>query len=261
MDTTIPRETFDPVGNEKSSLFVTKVLISLNVAVFAIQMALGVSPTNPTSVDLVTFGADLGYLVLVHGEWWRLVSSMFVHVGVIHLAINMYSLWQVGSFTEQLFGRIPLTALYFLAGVAGSSASVGWNPMTVSAGASGAIFGLFGAILGFAIRGRSRLRPEVFRAIRTSIVMTLGYNLIFALSNPFLDHAAHLGGFVIGTLGGFLLTGNFVALRPSRPRLLTLAPCLVAVLLVLTWAHRAGLSNEQLRDARERSQSSPGLTP
>src|SRR5207248_756362 len=110
-------------------------------------------------------------------------------------AINMYSLWSVGRFVERLLGPALFVIVYLLTGLAGSFSSEMWDPLRVSAGASGAIFGLFGVVVGFTIRARKQLPPQALQSLRTGIVMTLAFNLIFALSNPFIDNACHAGGF------------------------------------------------------------------
>lgn len=198
-----------------TKLRVTPFLIGMNVAVFVAMLIRGVSAMQPRSDQLLEFGANFGALVVVEQEWWRPLTAMFVHIGGVHLLVNMYSLWNVGSFVERLLGKPMFAAVYLLTGLAGSFASVLWRPMSISAGASGAIFGLFGVIAGFAFRAREQLPPETFRGLRSSIVATLAFNLVFAISVPFLDHAAHLGGFLVGVLAGVMATASALE-RPGQ---------------------------------------------
>lgn len=196
----------------------TQVLIGLNVAVFAVMvLAFGVSPTSPSSAELLRFGANNGLSVVLQNEWWRALTAMFLHVGVLHLGVNMYSLLQVGGFVEHLLGRRIFVLVYLVTGLASSFSTILWNPLIVSAGASGAIFGLFGVIVGFTIRARKQLAPGVVKSLRTSIISTLGFNLVFGVMNPFIDNAAHLGGLVFGTLAGFMAT-SYSLDGPERRR-------------------------------------------
>ncbi len=194
---------------------VTPFLIGLNLAVFVAMLVRGVSPTQPASEQLLEFGANFGALVVTEGQWWRPFTAMFVHIGAIHLAFNMYALWSVGGFVERLLGRPMFFVVYVLTGLAGSFASILWDPFKVSAGASGAIFGLFGVIIGFTFRARDKLPPQTFASLRTSIVTTLLFNLLFAVSTPFLDHAAHLGGLLTGLLAGVVATASALE-HPSQ---------------------------------------------
>ncbi len=198
-------------------LRVTPFLIGMNVAVFIAMVARGVSPMQPTSDQLLGFGANFGVLVVLEQQWWRPFTSMFVHIGAVHLLINMYSLWNVGGFVERLLGRPMYAAVYVLTGLAGSFTSVLWHPLGVSAGASGAIFGLFGVIVGFTFSARARLPPQAFQSLRSSIIATLAFNLLFALTTPFLDHAAHLGGLLVGVLAGMTATDSAFEQKAQRP--------------------------------------------
>lgn len=210
-------------------LIVTPILIGLNVAVFVAMVASGVSLTSPDIGALMKFGANNGVAVVVNHEWWRPFTAMFVHVGGLHLLVNMYSLWQVGAFVERLLGRTMLAAVYVLTGLAASFASIMWNPIGISAGASGAIFGLFGIITGFTIRARHALPPTTLSALRSSIVTTLGFNLLFVATMPFLDHAAHAGGFAAGVLAGVVATSSALESDLKRPRWSSLLVVLATV--------------------------------
>ncbi|MFZ1612746.1 MAG: rhomboid family intramembrane serine protease [Holophaga sp.] len=186
--------------------WVTPLLMGLNILVFGVMVVAGVHFLSPTSESLVRWGADFGPLTS-NGQWWRLVSATFLHVGIIHLAFNMYVLWDIGGLVERLVGNAAFLALYLLAGVFGSLASLIWNPLVVSAGASGAVFGLFGVLLAFLLRHRHSIPAEVLGKLRKSALAFLGYNLLFSL-RPGVDMAAHLGGL----LGGF--TCAWFAVQP-----------------------------------------------
>jgi rhomboid protease GluP len=186
----------------------TIVLIALNVLVFVVMVLQGVPAFNPRADSLLRWGADYGPLTL-HGQWWRMVVSTFVHFGLIHLLFNMFVLFNIGLFLENLAGRVPFVTLYMVCGLGGSAASLAWHPSVVSAGASGAIFGLYGALLGFLFRRRDSIPAESLTSLRKGALTFIGYNLLYGL-RPGVDMAAHVGG--LGT--GFVL-GLFLIQPPS----------------------------------------------
>lgn len=154
--------------------------------------------------QLVDWGSNLGRLTR-GGQWWRLVSSMFLHGSLWHLLFNMLALWQVGRLAERIFGSTRFVALYMLAGVSGSIASVLWNPHVNSVGASGAIFGIIGGLLAFLGRSNSGVPPTVVSELRSSLIPFLLFSLWMGFVYPHTDNAAHLGGLAGGWLAGHLL--------------------------------------------------------
>jgi len=182
----------------------TNILIALNVLMFLMMVVQGVSVFNPTADSVLRWGADYGPLTL-HGQWWRMLVSTFLHFGLIHLLFNMFVLFNIGLFLEGLADRVPFVVLYLVCGLGGSAASLAWHPSIVSAGASGAIFGLYGALLGFLIRHRGSIPAESLASLRKGALTFLGYNLLYGL-RPGVDMAAHLGGLATGfVLGLFLI--------------------------------------------------------
>src|SRR3974377_1091446 len=127
-------------------LSATHMIVGLNVLVFLAMVLSGVSPLNPTTEQLKHWGANWGPLSL-GSQPWRILTSNYVHVGIVHLAFNMWCLWNLGQLAERILGRLNFVALYTICGLAGSLASLWLHPMVVGAGASGAIFGLAGASL------------------------------------------------------------------------------------------------------------------
>ncbi len=215
--------------------FVAPTLIGLNVVIFALMTLLGVPLFNltdrqPTGLGLQIFalGANYGPATL-GGQWWRLLSSTFIHGGIIHLAFNMQCLWQLGKLTERLYGNWAFLMLYVLSGLGGSVASLWWNPNTVSVGASGAIFGVAGGLAAFLYLGKLPLSRAATQRILSSTMVFVGYNLLFGFINTGIDNAAHIGGLMTGALVGALLT------RPLPPPegFSRLPKALVAVGLVL----------------------------
>jgi len=184
-------------------VWVTPLLIALNVAVFIAMVATGAHPMSPTIDSLLKWGANFGPKT-TSGQWWRLGASMFIHIGVFHIAMNMVVLWSIGRFVERLVGGAGFIALYAVAGLCGSLASVGVHPFMVSAGASGAVFGLYGGLLGFLLRQRGAVPKPLLKKLSGSAVAFVVYNVAFGLV-PGIDMAAHIGGLAGGFGCGLLL--------------------------------------------------------
>jgi len=189
-------ETATPVA------FVTPTLIGINVAVFLVMAFAGVSIENPRPDALIRWGADFGPLV-ARGEWWRLLTAAFVHIGLLHVALNMWALLNGGMFTERLFGNVGFLALYLLSAVGGSVASVAWHPFVVGAGASGAIFGVYGGLIGLLLVQHKSIPSAAASSLGKSAVAFVGYNILFgAAASAHIDQAAHLGGLATGLIAG-----------------------------------------------------------
>ncbi len=178
--------------------FITPILININILVFVLMVLTGVSLIAPGTDSLIAWGADLRPLVL-EGQWWRLFTNMFIHIGIIHLLLNMYALMYIGILLEPHLGKFKFAALYILTGIAASVASTYWHQLTVSAGASGAIFGLYGVFVALLIG--NFIDKATRKALLTSIMVFIGYNLVNGLKAG-VDNAAHIGGLVTGFLAG-----------------------------------------------------------
>ncbi len=182
------------------SFAVTKWLIGINVAMFAVMVVWGhVSWTAPTPDQLEHWGANFGPLTL-SGEWWRLLSNTFIHIGILHLVLNMWCLWNVGALAENLFGETLYTFIYLCSGVAGSLASLAWHPGVSSAGASGAIFGIAGALIVTLKFAHLSAPRTVVAPILRSLVVFAFYNLAYGAVKSGVDNAAHLGGLLAGVV-------------------------------------------------------------
>ena len=199
----------------------TIILLVANVFVFLLMwqtsnLPLSVLAPVPNEV-LIPFGAKVNYLIYAKHQWWRFVTPMFLHVNLLHLLVNMYSLWIVGPYVEKLYGSAKFVVFWVLTGVAGVVASyltvrpsLAVGPVarfifktadSPSAGASGALFGLVGVLFVFGIKFRHEL-PEGFRrAFGTGLLPMIMLNLIIGyMGRGFIDNAAHLGGMVSGAL-------------------------------------------------------------
>ncbi|MFA9559382.1 rhomboid family intramembrane serine protease [Evansella sp. AB-rgal1] len=169
----------------------TYLLLALIMIMFTIVEYYGSSQDVAT---LIEFGAKFNPYIH-EGEWWRFFSSMFLHIGFLHLMMNSLALYFLGSAVERIFGTFRFIFIYFLAGFLGSVASFAFNEQ-VSAGASGAIFGCFGALLYFGLIHRRLF----FRTMGMNVLVILAINLAFGFLVPMVDNGAHIGGLV----GGFV---------------------------------------------------------
>lgn len=183
---------------------ITSVLIGLNILVFLAMLVRGISPMAPTAEQVLHWGANFGPLT-ESGQWWRLFTACFLHFGIVHIGFNMYVLYQVGYFTERLFGGARYLALYLIAGVGGNLIGLWLHPNVVAAGASGAIFGVYGGLLAYLLRYRGVVNPQAAKAVTRSVFIFLGYNLFFGLADRHTDLTAHIGGLATGFLVGLVL--------------------------------------------------------
>ena len=180
----------------------TRALVRINVAIFIAATVMVIESHNMKVVDsCLEWGpATLG------GEWWRMLTSMFLHSGVGHLLGNMWWLWVVGKITERIFSTRTLLALYFLTGLAGALTSLAVHPEIHSAGASGAIFGITGVAIGALWLGR--LPASLLRLSWRlwPLLIFTGLSLYGGATNPRIDNTAHVGGLLSGLLLGILLS-------------------------------------------------------
>ena len=184
--------------------WVTPALIAINVAIFAAMVFIDPGLRDSDPQGYLQWGANFGPLTL-NGQWWRLLTALFVHVNAVHLALNMWALWNVGRLCERLYGRWLMLFVYLASGLVASLTSLLWNSHVVSCGASGAIFGMLGAFLAFLAHRRHEVPAAVARAHWVSTAVFVAYNLFFgALQTP-IDNAAHVGGLVAGFALGWVL--------------------------------------------------------
>jgi membrane associated rhomboid family serine protease len=179
----------------------TMLIIGINAGVFLLEwLAGGMGGLSADQQVLRAFGGKVNDLISQQHQYWRLVTSMFIHIGFLHFLMNNYALWIIGQEIERLYGSARFVTLYLLTGVVGSLASYTFNPGALSAGASGAIFGLFGVMATFAFRFRKELPARLATDIRRRILPVIGINLIFGFSVQIVDNAAHIGGLLAGVV-------------------------------------------------------------
>ena len=200
-----------------SKPIVTYVLLGVIVLVWGLMELMGGSENSRV---LVTFGANYGPLIL-RGETWRLFTSMFLHIGLTHLAFNAYALFIFGLEMERIYGPDRYIVIYILAGLFGSLASfASRGPDVLSAGASGAIFGVIGMNLAFFLLHRETFGHFGRQRLMNTLII-IGINLVFGFTVPGIDNLAHLGGLAAGFLLGYGLAPRYqmVDQYTSTPRL------------------------------------------
>ncbi len=190
---------------------VTPAIIAACVVVWGGMVAWGVAPGEPDTADLLAWGGNNAVRVALRGEAWRLPASVFLHAGILHLAVNMWALAGMGPLVERLYGPLRFATLYLAAGVGGALASTATAPARVSVGASGAIFGVLGAILAFLLVHRRAIPPVVLKPLRSQCLGFVVFNVALGAAVPGIDQAAHLGGLATGFVVG-------LALAPVWPR-------------------------------------------
>jgi rhomboid protease GluP len=209
----------------------TIALLAINIGVFIIMVASGVSWITPQTDQVLRWGADYGPYTL-SGQYWRLITSMFLHFGIIHIFGNMWCLWSLGQLTEKLIDSVSLLGLYLVTGIGASLLSLSWDPMRVSAGASGAIFGIAGALISVLYFGRLGLQPASVRKLLGYVVRFALLNLLFGLQGH-IDNMAHLGGLVTGLIAGLFLAKTFNVAPEERPARRKAVLAVSAVLVIL----------------------------
>ncbi len=189
---------------------ITYGLIGLNLLFYAVSIFYTGSVVDMPAGGLVDLGAVYGPFVVVEGEWWRLLTAMFLHGGMTHLLMNMFSLYIIGRPMELYFSPKSYLSLYLLTGIVGGLISIVVHPETVAIGASGAIFGVFGALSGYFFAYRRELGEHAHQFMK-DFALIIGINLILGFSIPNIDVSAHAGGLVSGLIGGLI-----VARHPER---------------------------------------------
>jgi len=224
-------------------MVVTQAIFGINVAVFvAMSLAVGVTVVgSPAWQELsVRLGANYGPYT-VSGQWWRLLACVFIHGGLLHIAFNMWCLWNLGRLAESVYGHLTFAAVYLIAGLGASFASLVWhtsNPV-FSVGASGAIFGIAGALIASFYLGEFSMPRSAVSGMLRSVVVFVGYNLVFGAVVASTDNSAHVGGLLMGLLLGALIA----KVAPEQDDFLRrIAVLLVGVLLVVggvMWVQRS----------------------
>jgi membrane associated rhomboid family serine protease len=211
---------------------VTTVLVGINVLVFAAMVVTGVSPVQPSIAQLVSWGANFGPLTL-SGEFWRMFTSNYVHIGIIHIGLNMWCLWNLGALAERIFDPWTYIVVYVACGLAGSLNSLYWHPVGVGAGASGAIFGLAGALIAALYLGHLPVPRSAIQGTLRSLLTFAGYNLLFGAIGSGIDNSAHIGGLIFGLAVGAALAHHLTS-GPDVRRTWRTYIAIASILVIVT---------------------------
>jgi rhomboid protease GluP len=200
----------------------TYLLLAINIAVFGWMVFHGVPAREPTIAQLVHYGATNAYLILA-GQWWRLLTATFVHVGLLHIATNMWCLWNLGLLGEPLLGPVGLVTVYLITGIAGNLLSLLFNVfhrngVSVGAGASGAVFGIAGILIVLLSNKKLPIPAFELNRLRRSVIQFAVLNLIIGFAANFtsivnIDNHAHIGGFLSGMALGVPLVPRMTSGR------------------------------------------------
>ncbi|WP_280768441.1 rhomboid family protein [Salipaludibacillus daqingensis] len=213
----------------------TFVLLGIILTIFASIEAVG---STTSTLTLVEFGAKFDPYIL-DGEWWRFFSAMFLHIGFLHLFMNSLALFYLGGAVERIFGTSRFILIYFIAGFIGSVSSFVFND-NVSAGASGAIFGCFGALLYFGLIHKRLF----FRTMGMNVIVILAINLAFGFIVPMVDNGAHIGGLV----GGFAASA-IVGLPHQKgvlKKVIAMGLSIILTITLLLVGYQQDLDKEQI---------------
>jgi rhomboid protease GluP len=188
-------------------------LLAINVVMYVVTILLSqrIGGPDPFSTALYVLGAKENAAIDA-GQWWRLLTPMVLHGNLMHLLFNSYALYILGTDVEYVFGARRFLAIYLLAGLGGSMASYLFNPQSLSVGASGAIFGLLGALAARIFAARRVLGREALKMQLGQIASLVAINLVFGfLPGTNIDNSAHIGGLIVGTLCGLVLAPRYQA--------------------------------------------------
>lgn len=181
---------------------ITNYLIFINVLVFLSMFLIGGMNVFNSVQWLLVFGAHFGPLMIEEGQWFRLITSMFIHGGIMHIFFNMYVLYIFGNLAEKVYGSYKFLTIYVSTGIVAGLTTLVVNPETISVGASGAIFGLIGLLFGTGFRKDT---PTLLKSITgTTLLPMILINVFLGFTVPAINNAAHLGGLFSGFAFGLM---------------------------------------------------------
>jgi len=212
----------------------TYMIIALNLLTYIISSFYSRDFVDMDLEVLVELGALFGPLTVLQDQWWRLGTAMFLHGGMTHILMNMFSLYLIGRGAEMYFDTKSYLSIYLFSGIIGGLVSLYMHPVSVGVGASGAIFGVFGALAGFFLAHKEEIAVQS-KAFMKDFAIIIGINLVIGFSITSVDVSAHIGGLLAGFLGGFLLSKsvNFLSLYNSAMLLIAVV---IAYYLPLQYA-------------------------
>lgn len=222
---------FDQLLARRRRIPVTALLVAVNLLVFAAMLTQGAGLWHTNNAVQLAWGANFGPATK-DGEWWRLGSALFLHFGLAHLALNMLALWDGGRLVERMFGHARFLAIFFIAGLSGNLLSlIAQGDRAVSGGASGAVFGVYGALLAYLWLERRQLRAGEFRPLFLGAALFTAINIGLGFQVTGIDNAAHIGGLTAGILAGAALASPLPS-GESRRRWRPLPAAILALALL-----------------------------
>ena len=221
------REKYGALIPSKSYL-ITPLIVYANAIVFIAMVVAGISPLHPTAQSLLQWGGNLRPAV-AGGEWWRLITYMFLHGGAWHLLMNTYALLYIGMFLEPLMGKLRFTSTYVLTGICAGLMSIEIHPASVCIGASGAIFGMYGVF--FSILTTRHIQKTMRKTMLRSILFFIVFNLMMGLQGN-TDNAAHIGGLMSGLAIGYIYYPGMAKNASTRRQMVTTVILAIAVALL-----------------------------
>lgn len=216
-----------------SNLYLTYAIIGINVLVFILMAVNGAGIFEPNGFVHIRWGSNYTPLTL-SGDWWRLVTNIFIHFGIIHLIMNMYCFYTIGIYLEPMLGKARYISGYLCTGILASLVSLWWHKEGVnSAGASGAIFGMYGIFLALLT---SNLIPESIRkALLQSIGIFVVYNLVYGMKSG-VDNAAHVGGLISGFAIGYLFVYD-IKKEKQEQKLHWVLPVIIVISIATAYSY------------------------
>lgn len=218
--------------DENGSLTVTYTIIGINVLVFMIMGLQGAGFFEANGLVHLRWGSNYGTLT-ASGDWWRLFTAIFLHFGIIHLALNMYALFSIAAYLEPMLGKLRYITAYLCCGILASLASLCWHTEPVnSAGASGAVFGMYGVFL--ALLTTNLIPKQVRRPLLLSIVIFVIYNIANGIKGG-IDGAAHIGGLVSGAIIGYLFAFSIKKERKQQTASWVVPAVIILSVVICGW--------------------------
>jgi rhomboid protease GluP len=241
--------------------WVTSALIAINVLVYLAMCLSGLNPLTPNGAAEIPWGTNFGPYTL-DGQWWRLFTAMFEHFGFMHVAFNMFVLYQIGRMTERMYGNAPFLALYVFSGLTSSMVSTLWHPTMNSAGASGAIFGVLGGLIVFLVKYRKEVPASLAFGERNALLIYVAYVLIQGFVHKGVDYGGHIGGLIGGLAIGWPLARSVDASARSQAALASAVrsfslACLVLCGLAYPMTHLSSDTRAELQFGRALAEYGP----
>ena len=215
-------------------VWVTQFLIAANILVFIAMLMDGAGFWHSPNGVQLSWGANFGPATQ-DGEWWRLGTAMFLHFGIVHLVLNVWSLWDVGQLVERMYGRVRFSCIYLFSGLTGNLVSlVIQGNFAISGGASGAIFGIYGALLTYLWRERTSIAPHEFKWLFWGALLFAFATIILGFIIPGIDNSAHIGGFISGVLFSIAFAQPLhLKIKPKKTSLISAGIIFLAISMLI----------------------------